>query len=168
MHSTAQSLGEVAKKEKKRREKNQDHGTKVHVVGEDEVSTLDKEPTDPEELAEEQTLDSSLRPSGGRSDKASNPAQSDRRQQEAEWRARVSELKSRLSEAKERLEFLSGLHLIPGEYYVDENGRPVITSLDQLRNMVAEAKTELDAAQKAMDDLREEARKKGVPPGWLR
>ena len=168
MHSTAQSLGEVAKKEKKRREKNQDHGAKVHVVDEDAVATLDKEPTDPAELPEEESVDSPLPPSGDRSDKASNPARSDRRQQEVEWRARVSEIKSRLSEAKERFEFLSGLHLIPGEYYVDENGRPVITSLEQLRSMVAEAKTELDAAQKAMDDLREEARKKSVPPGWLR
>ncbi len=168
MYSTAQSLGEVAKKEKKRREKNEVHGAKVHVVGEEEVSTLNTEPPDRAELTEEESVDSSLPTSADRLDKASNPPRNDRRQQEAEWRARVSEVKSRLSEAKEEFEFLSGLHLVPGEYYVDENGRPVITSLEQLRAMVAEAKTALDVAQKAMDDLREEARKKSVPPGWLR
>jgi len=168
MHSTAQSLGEVAKKEKKRRETNQNHGSKVRVVNEDEVSTLDEEPTVPVDLTEEESVEPSLPPSGDPSAKDSDPARNDRRQQEAEWRARVSEVNSHLSAAKEHFEFLSGLHLVPGEYYVDENGQPLITSLDQLRSMVAEAKTELDAAQKAMNDLKEEARKAGVPPGWLR
>jgi len=168
IHSTAQSLGEVAKKEKKRREKNQNHSAKVRVVNEDEVSTLETEPTDPAELTEEEAADSSLPLSGDHSAQSSNPARSDRRQQESEWRARVSEVNARLSAAAEHFEFLNGLHLIPGEYYVDENGQPLITSLDQLRSMVAEAKTELDAARKAMNDLKEKARKAGVPPGWLR
>jgi hypothetical protein len=30
------------------------------------------------------------------------------------------------------------------------------------------AKADLDAAQKALDDLLEEARRANVPPGWLR
>lgn len=165
---TGQSLTEVAKKEKKRREKNQQQGVKVRVIQEEEVSTDETEANTSDESADEDAVDSALPLSRGDSTAPSSPAGSDRKRQEAEWRARLSEVKSRLSDAKERFEFLSGLHLTPGEYYVDENGQPLITSLEQLRQMVSQAKADRDAAQKALDDLKEEARKAGVPPGWLR
>jgi hypothetical protein len=70
--------------------------------------------------------------------------------------------------AEERYNFLNSLHLVQGEYYVDENGKPVITSLAQLRRMINEAKVELDSARAALEKLREEARRAGVPPGWFR
>jgi hypothetical protein len=164
-----QSLSDVAKKEKKRRENNREKGVKVRVVEEGEVST-EKTDTDPsdEPTKDAEVAGSAIDPFTDEKKPPKESSRSERQQQEAEWRARLGELKSRLNAAKERYEFLSGLHLTPGEYYVDENGRPLITSLEQLRQMVSQAKTDLDAAQKAMDDLKEEARKAGVPPGWLR
>jgi hypothetical protein len=164
-----QSLSDVAKKEKKRREKNQEKGVKVRVIQEGEVSTEDTKTGSPDEPTENnEGADAVFDLSSDEKKTPTSSSRSDRQQQEAEWRARLGELKSRLNAAKERYEFLSGLHLTPGEYYVDENGRPLITSLEQLRQMVSQAKADLDAAQKAMDDFKEQARKAGVPPGWLR
>lgn len=164
-----QSLSDVAKKEKKRREKNQEKGVKVRVIQEGEISTEEAETDSPDEPTENSEGGDAVFDLSSDKQKAfASSSQSDRQQQEAEWRARLSEVKSRLNAAKERYEFLSSLHLTPGEYYVDENGQPLITSLEQLRQMVSQAKTDLDAAQKAMDDLKEEARKAGIPPGWLR
>jgi hypothetical protein len=44
----------------------------------------------------------------------------------------------------------------------------VIGSVGELQKLTADAKAELDAAQKALEDLEEEARRANVPPGWLR
>jgi hypothetical protein len=161
-----QSLGEVAKKEKKRREKNQQEGVKVRVVGESEVSTEESEETS----AEVGTLESELPPSVDppANDPSKSSSVTDRQREEAEWRRRIGDARARVKAAEERYNFLSGLHLVQGEYYVDENGKPVITSLAQLRRMINEAKVELDSARAAMEKLREDARRAGVPPGWFR
>jgi hypothetical protein len=60
------------------------------------------------------------------------------------------------------------MNLVPGYEYQDEKGRTVTRSVDELQRMTAAAKAELDAAEKALADLRERARRAGVPPGWLR
>jgi hypothetical protein len=156
-----QSLGEVAKKEKKRREKNQEEGVQVRVVNEDEVSTTEGVESTSTESGSQETAVEDENP------RAISP-HTDRRREESEWRRRIGEARERLNAARERHEFLSNLHLNHGEYYVDEKGNPAITSLDQLRRLVSEAKIELDAATAAMEALREEARRAGVPPGWFR
>ncbi len=166
-----QSLGEVAKKEKKRREVNKEKGVGVRVIAEDEISVEGEETegtestagTDETEEGSEDTL--ALTPDSARP----NPSTaSDRQREEALWRSRFSEARARLNAAQERYDALKDLHLVPGEYYVDENGRPLIKSLAQLRRMTEEAETDLNEAKKSLDDLREEARRAGVPPGWLR
>ncbi len=93
---------------------------------------------------------------------------SDRQKEEALWRSRFSEARARLNAAQERYDTLKDLHLAPGEYYADENGQPLIRSLAELRRMTEQAETELNAAKKSLDDFREEARRAGIPPGWLR
>jgi len=60
------------------------------------------------------------------------------------------------------------MNLVPGYEYQDGKGRTVIGSVEELQRMTAAAKAELDAAEKALADLRERARRAGVPPGWLR
>jgi hypothetical protein len=92
----------------------------------------------------------------------------DPREQEEAWRHRVAEAQAHLGEAKAHFDLLNGLSLGPGDSYVDENGKPLITSLEQLRKLIAEAKVDVDGAQKALDDILETARQQGVPPGWLR
>jgi hypothetical protein len=44
----------------------------------------------------------------------------------------------------------------------------VITSIEQLQGKTAAAKKAVEAAERALVNLEEEARRAGVPPGWLR
>ena len=162
-----QSLGELAKKEKKRREKNQEQNVAVRVVNEGEVSVPEAEdPVEAENNSVENT-GTSISPGEGEGTEG-NASVSDRAKEEAKWRSRLSEVRARLKTARERSEFLGGLHLSAGEQYVDRNNNPVITSLSQLRRMTVDAEDSLDEANRAMEELREEARHAGVPPGWLR
>jgi hypothetical protein len=167
-----QSLGEVAKKEKKRREDNKEKGVKSLVVAPDEVSTENEETEGTEQTGGiEKTVDGSddtYAPANPDAARQRRDSVSDRQREEALWRSRFSEARARLNAAQERYDALKELHLAPGEYYVDENGRPLIRSLAELRRMTTEAETELNAAKKSLDDMREEARRAGVPPGWLR
>ncbi len=60
------------------------------------------------------------------------------------------------------------LNLVPGMRYVDEKGQTVIGSVRELQGLTRRARAELAAAEKALEDLHDEARRAGVPPGWLR
>jgi hypothetical protein len=159
-----QSLGDVARKEKERREDNRKRGEKATLVVR-EIGSNDED---------EEWGGSSASPVVGTSspqveDSAPRVStEEDRAQQEMEWRRRNSEARERVAEARKRYDLLSKLHLTSGSYYVDENNEPVITSVEQLQTMVAQAKAELDAATEAGRQLREDARRAGVPPGWVR
>lgn len=159
-----QTLGDVARKEKARREDNRRRGEKATlVIG--EIGARDED---------EESGGSSASPVVGTSssqvdDSAPRAStEKDRVQQEMEWRRRNSEARERIKEARKRYALLGKLHLTSGAYYVNENNEPVITSVEQLQGMVAQAKAELDAATEAGRQLREDARRAGVPPGWVR
>jgi hypothetical protein len=159
--AVGQSLGDVARKERARREENRKQGAKVRVVA-GEVDTDDDGPVSSTDTEADGASSASTE---GVYEKDSSE---ERRKQELEWRGRVSEARDRVAAARENYEMLSNLHLTQGGYYVDENAQPVITSVEQLQGMVARAKAELDQATEAKRRLREEARRAGVPPGWLR
>lgn len=159
--AVGQSLGDVARKEKERREDNRKRGEKpTLVIGEIGQTEEGEEPTPVLGTAasHEQQAEPEQRTSN----------ETDRAQQEMEWRRRSSEARERIKEARRQHELLSKLHLTTGAYYVDENNDPVVTSVEQLQTMVAKAKAELDAATEARRKLREDARRSNVPPGWVR
>ncbi|HEY6554674.1 MAG TPA: hypothetical protein VI669_15055, partial [Vicinamibacteria bacterium] len=87
---------------------------------------------------------------------------------EAAWRERIVEARSRIEAARKDYEYWSGYTMVVGDIFVDEQDRPVITSIEQLQGKTAAAKKAVEAAEKALVNLEEEARKAGVPPGWLR
>ena len=80
----------------------------------------------------------------------------------------MADAHARVAKARQRVTYFEGLNLVPGYEYLDDTGRPVITSVEQLQGLTRRAKAELAAAEKALDDLSEEARHASVPPGWLR
>jgi hypothetical protein len=182
----AQSLGSVAKKERERREKNKAEGVTVRQISEDEVGTKDAEEEEAVEGAAPAEGDE-VETSGGDSS-ARGPAspfsttidlteqkrqslddeQAERRRQESQWKARSQQARDRLDTARGRVQQLEGLHLVEGERYVDANGNTVIASPEHLKRLVDQANAELEAAEQSLDELREEARRKGIPPGWLR
>jgi len=162
----SQSLGDLAKKERERRQKNQEQGVKARTVTDEEISTETDASAPPAPPVESSAKVPSSGSTPAGADKASSTSKPPLKEQE--WRYRVAEARSRVQKARERYDSLNELPIVPGMKYVDENGNALITSLSQLRGMVGQAKAELDAAEKAQADLLEEARRAGVPPGWLR
>jgi hypothetical protein len=160
--SFPQSLGSAAQKEKDRRKKNQEAGVKARTV------------TD-EDLAGSQGSGAARKTEPAASAPVTPPPpppedhESQRRAaRETEWRERMAQARARLDKARKSYDTLSQMSLVSGEAYVDERGRTVVSSVEQLQRLTAEAKAELAAAQKAIDDLEDRARREGVPPGWLR
>ena len=160
-----QSLGDVAREEKERREGNRERGEKAQLVIGDIGAGENGDAPRPALVGSTSTAT----PTSPR-DVASPPVsvEGDRAQQEMEWRRRNSEARERLKQARKSHALLSKLHLTTGTYYVDLNNEPAITSVEQLQGMVARAQAELDAATQALSQLREDARRAGVPPGWIR
>jgi hypothetical protein len=164
-----QSLVELAGKEKERRKKNEAAGVKVRSVTDEELKQgkgqLANDPDAPG-MYEPAAAHGRL-PSPRISKEAGE--ESARQADEARWRGRKAQALATLEAATKKHETLSQMWLAPvGEYYADAKGRPAITSVGELQDLTARAKGEMDAARKALDDLEEEARRSGVPPGWLR
>ena len=184
--SHSQSLGELAKKERERREKNKDNGVTAREFSETEIfeDDDDEEEGDVDDAGVEGESKSdvpgdaaSTSPLPNRIDVAVEPDDDserveeesrDRKLQEAEWRNRFHEARERVGLAREQKAVWDGVHYVEGIKLVDENGNVVVESLDDLRRFVAEASQELTDAERALRNLGEEARRAGAPPGWLR
>ena len=180
--SAGQSLGSVAKKERERRDKNKKEGVASREFSEEEVfgeKEEDKSLEVPEGEAGEDTepgdapsneaavipgVDSNLEDDGDRYEKESR----ERKRSEAEWRSRASNARARIADARKAVQFFEGLALPPNGRYVDVNGNTVIESVDHLQRLMREAKEELAAAELDWKQIQDEARRTGIPPGWLR
>jgi hypothetical protein len=164
-----QSLGEIARKEAERRAKNKEQGVTAKVI---DKNVLEK----PRGAngASPQTKGTPALVSAKSETIAATPSKSpvdeseDRQLQEFEWRKRAAQAEARVEAAKKNLETLKTMWLGLGEYFGDEAGRPVITTPEQLQAMTARAQKDLEAAEKALADLHESARRSNTPPGWLR
>ncbi|MCG6924551.1 MAG: hypothetical protein LJF30_04465 [Acidobacteria bacterium] len=161
-----QSLGEAARKEREQRKKTT---TEVKVVTEDELASNEGQlANDPGTSAPE-------------------PAPRTRRTRrlfEAEmpgvnvfpvsmskeefWRDRARHARNDLAYAKKHYEALVRQISIGQPARFDENGRRVIYSAQTMKAWADKAEAELRAAEKALADLHEEARRAGALPGWLR
>ena len=182
---SAQSLADVAKKERERRARNDEKGvesrtfSETEIFGEDDDETSAEaeapeegapqgEPTGDGELASASDpfqVDIDLSPSAdGREDASSRAREGD----EDYWRARMSAARQRVEAARKNKAVLDGIHYVPGTSFVDESGNVIIGSLADLRRMVDRADAELASAEQALTELGSEARRAGVPPGWLR
>lgn len=178
---SGQSLGSVAKKERERRDKNKKEGVAAREISEEEVfgeKDKEKEKTPEGEAGEE--AESSGEPSsteavipgvnpnvdeeGDKFEKESR----ERKRSEAEWRSRASNARARIAKAREMVSFFEELHLGPAERYVDASGNTVVESAEQLQQLTRQAKEELAAAEGDWKKIQDEARRSGIPPGWLR
>lgn len=160
--AVGQSLDEAARKEKERRKKLQESSARAKVVDEENLkANKGSLANNPDSVGAAPAQASSAK------EAPTTPSRDQNRDEQA-WRDRVARSEARLADAKQRYEALSGLTLVQGQYYVDKDGKKVITSLEQLRQKIEQAKAESDAAQKDLDAVLEAARRTGVPPGWLR
>ena len=183
-----QSLGELARKERERRDENKARGVAAREFAEAEIFG-EEEDTDAAEgedaaaaVTEDDDDDNDGVPEGAKSfssaglDAALDDPESvtpedesrDRKRREADFRRRYQAAKRRVAVAHERKQILDGIHVVEGLQYVDENGNTVIESLDHLRRLIQEADQERQAAVEAVKALEEEAHRQSYPKGWLR
>ena len=167
----AQGLGDASKKEKERRESSK--APKAKTYTQDELATLPPVANDPGQTTSDSTSPTAVGSAppifpSEEPGAAAASEESARRRDEAQWRARVARARANVEEARKVHETLASMNLVPGYVYQDSHGRTVIHSIEELQGLTARAKAELDAAQKALDDLLEQARRANVPPGWLR
>ena len=166
----AQSLGEVAKQEREKREKAQKEGkAKPRTLTEADLKAAGR-------TGGLSVVSASPTPTGGPGTGPRSPGASvsqDRtddthRDQEAHWRSRAQQARAQMEKARRRVEVLQELWLAPGEVYVDESGKVLVGSIGELQQLTTRAKAELAEAEKALERLEDEARRAGIPPGWLR
>ncbi len=121
---SAQSLGQVAEKEKERRKQHEKTGAKAPVISEEELKSnkgrLANDPSEPGAATPGTTSTAPITPPSGR------------------------------------------------DVVDTRTGKTLVRDKEQLQRLVAEAKASMVAAQKALDDLEESARRQSIPPGWLR
>jgi hypothetical protein len=158
--ASAQSMGDAAQRERERREKLKQKGDRSAVVASDELKgNKGALANDPNAAA----------PAPG---SASPPPRAsrepERRAGEQEWRKRMTLARERAARAQEQYDYWSSQHLGPSEYFVDQDGKKVIGSVESLRKVIAEARAELDKASAELTALEEQARRENVTPGWLR
>jgi len=105
---------------------------------------------------------------------ATTPAPSgDAAPTEAEWRGIAENARKRVADGKAKVAELQATNKkLENDFYSWDDGqyrdRVIKPAWDHAREQLEEAKTELAAAEKDLNDLPERARRAGALPGWIR
>jgi len=161
--AVAQGLGDVAKKEKDRRGRAAPVPSKTYT--QDDLKALPPAANEGPSRSAEASASSSSPGAASETTRQSLNDEADKRaRDEKMWRSRVAASRERVDAARKKYETLAAHGGDPRwPWEPDWMSDDVIAP-----EVIAAAKAELDAAQKALDDLLEEARRANVPPGWLR
>jgi len=169
----AQSLGDVARKERERREKVRETQPSAKTLTDEDLASHKGAIANDSEAPAEETAEGEggepARPTAneppphGAGREAAPPARG-----EDYWRGRLAEARIRVARAQQHYDFLQLQIGIGQPVRLDENGRRVMYSIYQMKEKADAAEVELRAAEKALEDLLEEGRKAGAQPGWLR
>jgi hypothetical protein len=92
---------------------------------------------------------------------------------EADWRSYAAHTRAVAIDAERRVRELdTKAKQLENDFYAQSDGYrrdgSIKPAWDKARDDLAKARTDLDAARKAVDDLQDEARKANANPGWLR
>jgi type IV secretory pathway VirB10-like protein len=105
-----------------------------------------------------------------------DPEPADTRAEERYWRERSRALEETVRQAHEDLEFLQKreqnlqdeiLGLLSRGYRANQFSLQVF-KLDRTRDAIEETKLDVARAERALQQFREDARREGILPGWLR
>ena len=178
----AQSLGDIAKKEEERRKA---------VKGASKVYTNDDLKTYPTSVApipggtdpappppvpapgDQATAGDPSKPDAAKpgADPA-KPAGQEPQKDEAYWRGRLTAAQTKLERDQQFLEALQAqVNALTNDFYARDDPAQRAVIWTQRTKALAEMerlKTEIAEGTKAIANIREEARREGVPPGWLR
>lgn len=157
----AQSLADVAKKEEERRKTVKEPGK---VYTNKELGSLPASTPAPSPPA---------KPAGAEAAKETGkPEDKEPPKDQAYWAARMNELRTRLQRDETYVEALQTRVSSLSADFVnrDDPAQRAVIANDR-QKAVAELerlKTQIEGTKKAIAELEEEARRAGVPPGWLR
>jgi hypothetical protein len=154
--ASAQSLAEVAKKEKERRGKTS-AGTKRTITDRELASSFGGLPPS-SSTVQTPASGEGAKAEGTEGERGDKPAE-DETKTPAYWQNRMKASKEKIAKAEEALkadDWGDGQRV-----GVDPNGANNLGSRQQAEQQLAAARAELEA-------IRAEARRAGVPPGWVR
>lgn len=160
----ADSLADVAKKEKERRAKLKSTQTRTYT-NKDIEDFIAKNGTS------NGTIDSSDGSNPSATDATATPEDTsstdiNSEKNEQAWRQRFDDAQKKIDDAQKKYD--DARANAAGDVYTN-NGVDLLTGASGKRQSAADqAKQDLENAQKALDDLQEQARQNGVPPGWVR
>ena len=174
--ASGQSLGEVAQKERERRQKLKASGASAEVVT-DESLKANKGSLANDPGAAQASPPPPTEP--GAAPAAGNAAKPTPRPpapvppgapvvSEQEWRGRAVETRRRIAERQRRYDYVSTLRMRPDELFIGAGGQKVAASPENIQKAIAEAQLQLETAKRDLEDLQDEARRQNVPPGVLR
>jgi hypothetical protein len=162
--AAAQSLGEMAKKEEARRKAVKTPGK---VLTNDTIRSVPA-PSVPAAPAPASTSDKGI---DGAADKKPKP-EGDRKAQEASWRMKMQGARDALQRSQAFAEALqSRINALSADFTArDDAAQRDAIARDRQKALteLQRVKDEIVQQTKAIADMQEEARRAGVPPGWLR
>src|SRR5687768_15159535 len=164
--ASAQSLGDLAKQEEARRKAIKSSG---------KVYTNDSVRSDPSSrgpVAAPASGPAAAAPSSGGAAAAPQAPAVDPKQTEAAWRQRVKAERDALARAQTFAEALqSRINALSNDFSArDDPAQRAAISADRQKALAEldRVKQEIQQHTKAISGIQEEARKSGVPPGWVR
>lgn len=162
--AAGQSLGAVADKEEARRKRVAKSG-KVYTnesLGRDQG-------TPPPQTSASASAAAPAKPPG---EAPKSDAESDPRKSEAYWRERMTKARQGLERARTFQEALqSRINALTADFTArDDPAQRSVVANNRQKALAEQARVtaEIAAFEKEIRDIEEEARKAGVPPGWLR
>ena len=164
--AAAQSLADVARREEARRK---------HIKAPSKVLTnKDLKPSDMPPAAPDTPATPPADTAASAADGAApaEAAPDDQAQDEATWRKKMADARTALERSQMYLEALqSRINALWADFTARDDPAQRSQIETERKKALAEyerVKTEIENEKKAIADLEEEARKAGVPPGWLR
>ncbi len=167
--SAPPSLAELARKEAERRKTTKEA---KRVITAKDLPESARKPASTPATADGDGATPAATASTGQKPAAGGDAAPADEKGEAAWRGRITQAR----EALRRNEvFLEAMQTRVNSLFIDSQNRPNAVQQAKLRDDAAKAavemarvKVDLEGSKKQVADIEEEARKAGVPPGWLR
>lgn len=161
-------LGEIARKEQERRKALQGKGQeKGKVITNKDLPPSAHKPAvaQPAPAAGEQKPGEDSRP-------AAQAGATDEQKDEAWWRGRITQARESLRRSEMFLEALqSRINALSADFVARDDPAQRARLAEDRQKALAEldrVQTDIVQQKKQIEDIEEEARKAGVPPGWLR
>lgn len=172
----AQSLADIAKKEKERREKIKTPGKVItnetvqeHLQGKGNASGTIEQPSK-EGTESDTTFTTAASGESAKSEEISEPTDMDGNN-ESYWRSKIQDAKQRIADMEKQVDDLQlRLNSLQMSFYAmdDPNQRQLLNvEIDKTFEMLARAKDDLQKAKQDLEDIREEGRRKGAFPSWI-